>query len=130
MKIVVGYDGSNVAKHALQLAIHHAKAFGAKVYVLTSFEKGTEDEVKDIEAAERGLEYAKSLFDENDIPCETHLLIRGLSPGEDLVQFARDKQVDEIIVGIRKRSQVGKILFGSTARYVITKAECPVVGVK
>jgi nucleotide-binding universal stress UspA family protein len=93
-------------------------------------EKGTEGEREAITGAEKLLEWAKSLFDENEIVCDTHLLIRGLSPGEDIVEFAKEDQVDEIIVGVKRRSKVGKLLMGSTAQYVILKAPCPVVSVK
>jgi nucleotide-binding universal stress UspA family protein len=130
MKILVGYDGTNSAKAALNLAKSHAKAFTGSVQVVTSMHKGTESERKQIEQAERGLEYAKSLFEKDDIACNTHLLIRGLSSGEDLVEFANENQIDEIIVGVKRRSKVGKLLMGSTAQYVILQAECPVVTVK
>jgi nucleotide-binding universal stress UspA family protein len=130
MKILVGYDGTNSAKEALNLAKSHAKAFGASIEVVTSMQKGTESDRNDIEQAERGLEYAKSLFEKADISCNTHLLIRGLSPGEDLVEFANENQIKEIVVGVKRRSKVGKLLMGSTAQYVILKADCPVITVK
>ena len=130
MKILVGYDGSSSAKEALNLAKTHARAFGAAVDVVTSMEKGTEAHREQIEKAERGLEWAKSLFEENGIPCQTHLLIRGLVSGEDLVEFAEENKVDEIIVGVKRRSKVGKLLMGSTAQHVILRASCPVVTVK
>ncbi len=130
MKILVGYDGTNSAKEALNLARFHAKAFDGSVEVVTSMQKGTESERKDIEQAERGLAYAKSLFEAENIACGTHLLIRGVSPGEDLVEFANEHKVDEIVVGVKRRSKVGKLLLGSTAQYVILQAQCPVVTVK
>ena len=130
MKILVGYDGTNSAKEALNLAKTHAKLFNASVDVVTSMQKGTEQQREEIEQAERGLEYAKSLFEDIDITCNTHLLIRGLSAGEDLVEFAAENQVDEIIVGVKRRSKVGKLLMGSTAQFVILQADCPVVSVK
>ena len=130
MKILIGYDGTNAAKEALNLAKVHAKSFGAEVDIVTSMEKGTENEREDIEQAERGLEWAKSLFDEDGIACNTHLLIRGLAPGEDLVQFAEESQTDQIVVGVKRRSKVGKLLMGSTAQYIILKAPCPVLCVK
>jgi nucleotide-binding universal stress UspA family protein len=130
MKILVGYDGSNVAKEALKLARRHARAFGASVDIITSMESGTESEQMAIDDAERGLEWAKTLFDEKGVPCKTHLLIRGMSPGEDLVQFAREQEIDEIVVGVKRRSKVEKILMGSTAQYVVLQAHCPVVSVK
>jgi nucleotide-binding universal stress UspA family protein len=130
MKIMVGYDGSNAAKNALNLAKVHAKAFAAKVYILSSMVKGSERQVQEIRDTEHELEYIKSQFEEENIPCETHLLIRGLTPGDDLVQFAKDNEADEIIVGIAKKSKVGKFVFGSNAQYVILEAHCPVVTVK
>jgi nucleotide-binding universal stress UspA family protein len=53
-----------------------------------------------------------------------------LDAGEDLVKLADEKKVDEIIIGVRRRSKVGKLIFGSTAQYVILNAPCPVVSVK
>jgi len=130
MKILVCYDGTNAAKEALNLAMVHAKSFGAKVDIVTSMEKGTENQREDIEQAERGLEWAKSLFKENEVPCNTHLLIRGFTPGEDIVEFAKENNSDEILVGVQRRSKVGKLLMGSTAQYIILQATCPVVSVK
>jgi nucleotide-binding universal stress UspA family protein len=130
MKILVGYDGSNSAKEALRLAKTHARAFAASVQVVTSMFKGTEDEQKEIRKAENGLEYTRSVFDSDGIDCQTHLLIRGLGPGEDLVRFADENSIDEIIIGVKRRSKVGKLMFGSTAQYVILNAPCPVVTVK
>jgi len=130
MKILVGYDGSNSAKAALETAINHAHAFDAAVEVVASMVKGTEDERKEITDAEGSLEYVGSLFKKENIACNTHLLIRGLSAGEDLVDFATEKGIDEIIVGVRRRSKVGKLLMGSTAQFVILNAPCPVVTVK
>lgn len=130
MRILVGYDGSNSGKEALDLAKKHAIGFKGEVEVITSMLKGTEKEREDIDQAKRGLEYAEALFKENNIPCKTHLLIRGLTSGEDLVEFAKENSIDEIIVGVKRRSKVGKLLMGSTAQYVILNAHCPVVTVK
>ena len=57
-------------------------------------------------------------------------MIRGLSPGEDLIEFANENKIDQIVVGVKRRSKVGKLLMGSTAQYVILQAECPVITVK
>jgi nucleotide-binding universal stress UspA family protein len=130
MKIMVGYDGSNAGREALRIACERAEAFKAGVHVVTSLEKGTQGQSEEIAEAESGLEYAKSLFDDAGVNCQTHLLIRGLTPGEDLVAFAKENGVNEIVVGVRKRSKVGKLLLGSTAQYVILNADCPVVTVR
>lgn len=130
MKLLVGYDGSSSAKEALKLARKHAIAFSATVDVITSMAKGTEEQQQDIEDAERGLEWARSMFADKAITCKTHLLIRGMSPGEDLIEFSKENKSDAIFVGVKRRSKVGKLLMGSTAQYVILQAPCPVVCVK
>ena len=49
MKILVGYDGSNSGKEALNLAKNHALAFKGEVEVITSMQKGTEKDREDME---------------------------------------------------------------------------------
>lgn len=130
MRLVVGYDGSNAAKDALNVAKKFAGAFGAKVDVVTSMVKASEGEQEVVSQAERELQYAESIFEKEKIDCATHLLIRGFSAGEDMVKFAKDNNVDLIVVGVKRRSKVGKILLGSTAQFVILEAPCPVLSVK
>ena len=130
MKIIVGYDGDDVSKRALELAVDHAKSFEGKIFVLSSLVGGADVGAEDIKKDEEDLEKAGAFLKEKNIDCETHLLIRGLEPGEDIVKFARDNDVQEIIMGVRRKSRVGKMVFGSTAQYVILKADCPVVTVK
>jgi nucleotide-binding universal stress UspA family protein len=130
MIIVVGFDGSNVAAEAVDLAIRHAKAFQGRIALVWSLVKGTEEDQEDIAAAEKALAYRQGLVQKAGLECGVHLLIRGREPGEDLVDFAAENQAAEIIIGIRRRSKVGKLLFGSTAQFVILNAPCPVVTVK
>jgi nucleotide-binding universal stress UspA family protein len=130
MKFVVGYNGSDAAKRALDLACQQAKAWDALVYVITSMKSDSADIEADIEDIEAMLQWAKDLLLKARIQCETIRLCRGLSPGEDLVQFARDNGAEKIFLGIEKRSAARKILLGSTAQYVILKGPCPVVTTK
>ena len=130
MKILVGYDGSNSAKDALALAKKHAAAFNAQVIIVSSLTGGSVTHAVEVEHATEDLELAKKMFDDEEIQCDTKLLVRGMTPGEDIVNYAKEKAIDEIIIGIKRRSKVGKLLFGSNAQYVIIKAPCPVVTVK
>jgi nucleotide-binding universal stress UspA family protein len=130
VKIIVGFDGSNVSREAIELAIEHANAFKAEIIIVHSMVGGPEIPRKDFEDAENNLEYEKNRLLDKKIPCESILSVRGLEAGEDLVQLADENKVEEIIIGVRRRSKVGKLLFGSTAQYVILNASCPVVSVK
>ncbi len=130
MEIMVGYDDSRVAKDALDIAMQHAQAFNARVHIVTSLVSGIDIPKKEFDRIEKKLEYAESLFKDKKIPCKTHLLVRGLQAGEDLIKLANETDIDEIVVGVKRRSKVGKFLFGSTTQYIILHATCPVVTIK
>ena len=130
MKILVGYDGTNAAKEAIALAEQHAQVFGATIILVYSMAGGPEVPRKDFETAENSLEQEKYVLIDKKIPCETIMSVRGLEAGEDLVQLADERRADEIIIGVRRRSKVGKIIFVSTDQYVDLNAPCPVVTVK
>jgi nucleotide-binding universal stress UspA family protein len=130
MKIVVGYDGSDAANEALNVAKKHARAFDGRIYVITSLVGGTEESAEEIIKVRSQLENAVKSIQKEGIPCEEHLLIRGMEPGEDIVQFAEDHQADEIIIGVIKKSKVQKFLLGSNAQYVILHSPCMVIAVK
>ena len=103
MKILVGYKGVNVGKDLLEIALTHAKAFKGEVLIVTSMVGGGKSEQLKVQDAEENLEKAKKYFDEKGISCKTHLLIRGLDAGEDIVHFAIEKGADEIIIGVKSR---------------------------
>ena len=130
MKIMVAFEGSNVAKAALDVARKHARAFDAQLVLVWSMVKGEEDQQQTIQEAENTLSYWKEEITRDGPACDTHLLIRGLHAGEDLVRFAGEHRVEEIVIGVRRRSKVGKLVFGSTAQFVILNAPCPVVCVR
>jgi nucleotide-binding universal stress UspA family protein len=130
MKILVGYDGSKAAEDASMVAQKHAKAFDAKLHIMTSLPQSPTLKKEDIEKAENKLEKLQRTAKHANIACEIHATVSYQSPGEDLVQFANDQEIDEIVIGVRRRSKVGKMVFGSTAQYVILKASCPVLSVK
>ena len=130
MNILAAVDDSTASENVLDLALTHAKAFNAKIYVMRSMKQDPELKKEDIDRAERKLEKMKTLFKAEDIPCDSIVSVCSLTPGEDLVEFANENDMNEIIIGVRKKSKVGKLVFGSTAQYVILKAPCPVVTVK
>ncbi len=130
MKFLVGYNGSKAAQSALALAKDFAKVFSAKVYVLVSMEGGSSEKIEDVTKARADLEYAENFLKQESIDCEAREMVRGLSPAEDLIKFAKDNDIDQLFVGIEKKTRTRKILLGSTAQYVILKAPCPVISVK
>ena len=131
MKILVGYDGSKAAMDALKVAQKHARAMAAKLEVVYAITRFDPKNYLEVQKAEEDLEQGvKDIFNGENLSYKTHLLLNDLSPGDQLVEFAERNSVDEIIIGVRRRSKVGKLIIGSTAQHVILNAPCPVVTAK
>ena len=130
MKIMLGYNGFTPDSNIAMTTLNHAKAFQAQVHLVTSMQVGEDIPKTDFDDAEETLEKGKKFFLERDIDCVTTLLETGSKAGEDLVQFASEYEMDLLIIGVKNRSKLGKLIFGSTAQYVILKASCPVLSIK
>ncbi|SDU10968.1 universal stress protein [Desulfobacula phenolica] len=130
MKILVGYNGGEVGRLALSLARDYALKNNASVYIITSMQGGTSEKQSNILKAEENLEFAGKLMEHSKVKYDAQQSVRGLSPGEDLVKFAQENDIDHIFLGIKKTSRTQKAFLGSTSRHVILKAPCPVTTVK
>ncbi len=131
MKLMVCYDGSEEAKEALKMAQLHASVWNAKLAVVNTIVRIEPLKHAQVQKMEEKLEKeVKDLIASDDLSYETLLLLTDLTPGEQLVKFAEEDEIDQIFLGIIKKSKVGKLLFGSTAQYVILHAPCPVVTVQ
>lgn len=131
MNIMVGYDGSNEARDALKLAQKHAKSFGGKIMAVKSVTRTHPLDHSLIQVAEEELEReVRNQLNGGKASYETRLVVSSRSSGKNIVWFAELEEIDEIILGARKRSKVGKMLLGSTAQYVILNAPCPVITIK
>ncbi len=128
MEIIVCYDKSTASVKAMKIAVKRAKESKASVHLIMSSSSNITKEETDKLENELKM-HADETFKSNGIDCQHHLLVRGLTPGEDIIEFAKEKNVDEIIIGLKKHSKVGKLLFGSTAQLVILESPCPVLSV-
>ena len=131
MNILVGYDGSNVSMSAVKLALKHGEINQTEIDVVRIKAQSPTLLYEEIQKAEREFEdEIGNLLKDTTSKYHTHLIVTTQSAGEALVEFAKKNQSLEIIIGVRRRSKVGKMVFGSTAQYVILSATCPVVTIK
>ena len=61
---------------------------------------------------------------------DTEFVIRSGMPFLEIINYAKDNQVDMIVIGTNGRSGMEHAMFGSTAEKVVRKAHCPVLSVK
>ena len=64
------------------------------------------------------------------IECETLLLSRGTDPAEEVLELEREYEVELIVIGLRRRSPVGKLVLGSVSQDILLHADSPVLAVK
>jgi nucleotide-binding universal stress UspA family protein len=127
MRIMMYYDGTDHTREALPVVAMRAKAFHAEVDIVSSLPKGGEAQLREIEKREEELASLKSVLENQDISCDTHLLIKGHDAGEDIASFARDHKVDEVIIGTNKKSIFERFVTGWMTQHVISNAQCPVL---
>jgi len=130
-RILVGYNLYFTSDEVTRVAMDHAKAFGARLYVVSSIVGHSLDRdgnVANVKARAR-LDKLKQKLQQEKIDHEVHLIVRQDDPGIDLVRFAVEHKIDEMVIGFKVRSTIGEIIFGSNYRTMIARAPCPVVTV-
>lgn len=130
MRIATGFIRSDEGRAALGAAATEAEARDAQLLVVHSMRGGERDELEQIRAYDEALDEATRELAERGIDHEVKRYARGSSPSEDLLRCADEEDVDLLVIGIRRRSPVGKLLLGSNAQEIILHAACPVLCVK
>jgi nucleotide-binding universal stress UspA family protein len=128
MSVVVGYvptpEGAAAFEHALREAVQRKS-----VLVIVNTSRG--DALVDQRyAATEQLDQLESRLVEAKVE---HLLvhsIRGRDAAEEILAAAGEHRAELIVLGLRRRSPVGKLIMGSTAQRVLLDARCPVLAVK
>ncbi|GAA2805295.1 universal stress protein [Kribbella solani] len=128
--IVVGYVPKAEGRAALRRAAEEAALRDAKLVVVNSHRGGRGYDSDEAAANDAALTEVREQLDSTGVPYEVRQLVRGLDPAEDLVAVAEQVQAEFIVIGLRRRSPVGKLILGSNAQRVLLDAPCPVLAVK
>lgn len=128
--IVVGYVPKSEGRAALKRAAEEAQLRDARLVVVNSHRGGREFDADDAIETEAQLEEVRSTLREAGVENEVRQLVRGMDPAEDLINVAKEVDAEFIIIGLRRRSPVGKLILGSNAQRVLLDAPCPVLAVK
>ena len=130
MAIVVGYVPTAEGRAALRRAAEEARLRGTRLIVINSNRGGRELTPEEAIEHEHALAEVRAQLDRDGIDHEVRQLVRGLEPAEDLIAVAEEVGADFIVIGLRRRTPVGKLILGSNAQRVLLEATCPVLAVK
>ena len=125
--VVAAYSADDYGRAAIAWAEQVARSSGARLVVVN---------------ATRGDSLVDRRFAHDDeiVALRERLLAAGVEVeirhdvvpdvAEAVVDTAAEVQADLVVVGVRRRTPVGKMLLGSVAQRVILDARCPVVAIK
>lgn len=125
MTIVVGHLATAEGHEALDAAIAEGRRTGGEVVVVVSRREKDAPETEDTELDELG-----ARFVEADVPHQIRVVSGSTDVAEDLVLTATEVDADVLVIGLRRRSPVGKLILGSNAQRILLEAPCPVLAVK
>ena len=101
---------------------------GAKIHLTTLVRVGTdEDEPKRLAAVGEYLEQRAGQLRERgfDVTWEHGLVV--VAAAADVLQVVTSRNADLVVIGLAKRTRVGKALMGSDAQRIMMGAPCPVL---
>ncbi len=130
MAIVVGYVPTKEGRAALRRAADESLLRKTKLIVINSHRGGKDFDGEEAERFEKELRDIQGQLDEVGIEHEVRQLVRGNEPAEDLIAVAEETSAEFIVIGLRRRTPVGKLILGSNAQRILLDAACPVLAVK
>ena len=142
-KILFPTDFTLCAHQALEHALHLAKDYHAELHMLHAvvlhglFHDSPSYRFADIEEVERHLEAAAGehmqlALDEKAVNSIVVKKVkkRGLSAAPVIVEYARDQEIDVVVLGTHGHRGLGHLVLGSVAEEVVRSAPCPVLTIR
>jgi nucleotide-binding universal stress UspA family protein len=126
--VVVAYTPRADGRAALHRAVEEARLRGLRLVVVNA-SRG-DALVDPAFAPPEDVAELRTLLDDTGLPHEIRQQPSGHEPAEQVVDIADEVGAELIVIGMRRRSAVGKLLLGSTAQRILLDARCPVLAVK
>lgn len=127
--VVAGFVRSPEGQAAVDAAVEEVRRRGGRLVVVHSSRGGPEDPNTVIEDRV-ALERLEAQLRDEGIDVVVRDFARGKDPAEDLIEVAERENAALIVIGLRRRSPVGKLLLGSNAQEILLSADCAVLAVK
>lgn len=128
MTIIVAYAPRPEGRAALEKGIELAARFQEHLIVVNAGPGGTTNDPSLADSADA--EDIEKLLASSGVDAEFKQFVRGNTAVEEIEELAEKVQASFVIIGLRRRSPVGKLFLGSTAQDLLLKVNCPVLAVK
>jgi len=128
--VVVGYVAKPEGEAAVEQGIAEARLRNGQLIVVNSHRGGRDYDNDESTRADADMSALEAKLQASGVPFEVRHLVRGFEPAEDLISIAESTEADLIVIGLRRRTPVGKLILGSNAQRILLDAPCPVLAVK
>jgi nucleotide-binding universal stress UspA family protein len=128
--VVVGYVPTREGRAALRRAAEESLLRHSRLIVINSSRGGKDFDAEEAVRFESELRTIEGRLDAAGVNHEVRQLVRGNDPSEDLIAVAEEVGAEFIVIGLRRRTPVGKLILGSNAQRILLDASCPVLAVK
>lgn len=127
MAIVVGYVPTKEGRAALSRAGEECKLRNTSLVLVNSARGGRDQPAEGLDAE---IDEMVGALSADGVEVDVRTLVRGHEPAEDLIEVAEEVDADFIVIGLRRRTPVGKLILGSNAQRILLDSPCPVFAVK
>jgi len=128
MTIIVAYAPRPEGRAALDKGIEIAGRRKEHLVVVNASPGGAQSDASLADVGDA--ELVEQLLQASGVDAEFKQLVRGKSAVEEVIDLAEKLNASLVVIGLRKRSPVGKLLLGSTAQDILLSVACPVLAVK
>lgn len=126
--VVLGYVPSALGQAALEAAIAECQRRDTQLLVVNSTR--ADRTVDPNYAFEEDLAALEALLATSGIQHEIRQFTSGQLASDDVIEAADEVDAELIVIGVRRRSPVGKMLMGSDSQRILLQADCNVLAVK
>lgn len=128
MTILVAYAPRPEGQAALEKGIEIAKRRNERLLVVNASPGGTKEDASlaDVQDFER----VQKVLASSGASAEFKQFVRGKSAVEEIEELVDTQPISLLIIGLRKRTAVGKLIMGSVAQDLLMSVSCPVLAVK
>lgn len=128
MTILVAYVPRPEGQAALDKGIEIALQNKEPLVVVNASLSGWEDDASALDVDD--YERVKQLLEKSGLNADLKQFARGKSAVEEIQILVESLHISLLVIGLRKRSAVGKLIMGSVAQELLLSVDCPVLAVK
>jgi nucleotide-binding universal stress UspA family protein len=127
--VVLGYVPKPEGEAALAESIAEAVRRQADLVVVNSH-RAHRGEGKAHDRLQTELDEVRARVEKAGVAVDVRHPDTGLDASDDLLKIAEEVGAELVVIGLRRRTPVGKLILGSNAQRILLDAPCPVLAVK